>query len=215
MLEYIEVSTKYKKLFPPERQGDGWKICGYFDVYDADGYCWDTYGILIFIPLNFPYELPSLFETTGKIEKHEDWHNKNGLCCLSTNAIMFKELGSPISLLKWLDRFVHDFLANHVIKLRDKSYVNGEYSHGAKGIIEGYMDIFSLSTEEAVRSRLNLVSGTSRLMRNDLCFCDSGKKYKRCFELNPRSHCMGIPFSVIEADRLEVTEYLNKNRITF
>ncbi len=211
--EYIEISGKYKKLLPPQYIGNVWTICGYFDVIDSEGYCWDTYGIKILIPQNFPYELPILIETTGKIPSHEDWHNTNGICCLSTNAIMFKELGCPISITMWLDTFVHDFLANHVIKLHDENYAKGEFSHGTKGILEGYMEIFDVKSSEEVLQKLKLICCSSHLRRNEPCFCHSGKKYKLCFELSPENHLyMGIPFPVLERDRLEINQFLSKTK---
>lgn len=206
--EYQRVAEKYKKLKPPERYGRGWKIDGLFDVVDSNGHVWDTYGIRILLPINFPYELPILIETSGKVERHEDWHNVDGACCLATYAMMYKELGVPISLVKWLDRFVHDFLANHVIRLKDGAYPKGEYAHGTEGILAGYKEIFELNTNEAVLNRLRLICGQSKIGRNDPCFCGSGKKYKKCFLQKKEEHYLGIPLSLLSTELAEISGYL-------
>lgn len=211
--EFNELSTKYKKLLPPEKLDEGWKIDGEFDVVDADGHKWDTYGISILVPPGFPYDLPALLETSKKIEPTAEWHNSNGVCCLATNAIIYKELGTPISLLKWMNRFVHDYLANHVIKLRDNSYAKGEYPHGEEGMLVGYKEIFGLETESEVMNRLNLICRNVSLGRNEKCFCNSGKKYKRCFLLNPEEHYYNIPINVLNTERVQILKWLMKRGI--
>lgn len=209
--EYEELCTKYKKLRPPEKLNDGWKIEGEFDVKDANGYNWDTYAIRIVIPAGFPDELPELIETSKKIKQTAEWHNSGGECCLATHAKIFNELGTPISLLKWMDRFVHDYLANHVIKFREKSYAKGEYPHGEEGMIVGYKEIFNLSTAEEVLERLNFLCGTTSLGRNDRCFCQSGKKYKHCFLKNPMGHFANIPIALLNKERAQIESWLKKN----
>lgn len=195
--EYTEATTKYKKLFPPHREGKDWKICGYFDVIDSDGHCWDTYGIHITIPPNYPYELPSLTETTCKITRHEDWHNINGVCCLSTTAVIFASLGGKITLVKWLDRFVHDFLANHIIKLRDEKYAKGEYPHGVEGIIHGYKEIFNVQSISEIVLILRMICKISE-ERNTL-------------DLIPQTTYQGIPYYVLYNDMLQIKTFIARS----
>ncbi len=206
--EFEIISTKYDKLQLPVRSDTGWIISGEFDVIDPNGYCWDTYGIKIILPAKYPYALPILIETSNKIEHHEDWHN-NGICCLSTDAVMYRELGLPVSLLKWLDRFVYDFLANHFIKKREKEYAKGEFSHGTKGIVEGYYEIFKLSDTETVFKKIKTLLDSTNLGRNDLCFCGSKIKFKKCYLKSPNTHTLhGVPISVLSHDYQEIAKYL-------
>lgn len=209
--EFEELCTKYKKLLPPEKLNDGWKIEGEFDVVGTDGHKWDTYGIRILIPPGFPYDLPTLMETSKKIEPTPEFHNSNGFCCLATHAIIYNALGTPISLLKWMNRFVHDFLANHVIKLKDKDYAKGEYPHYEEGMIVGYKEIFGLNTAEEVMKRLKLLCGVSSLGRNAPCFCGCGKKYKRCFLINPKEHYHNVPISLLNNERVQIANWLKNN----
>lgn len=213
--EYDELCTKYKKLLPPMEVKSGWwKIDGEFDVIDADGHKWETYGISILVSPKFPYDLPCLIETSNKIEHSVEWHNDYGFCCLATKAIIYNDLGSPISLLKWMDRFVHDFLANHVVKVLDKNYPKGEYPHYEEGMIVGYKEIFGLNTDSEVMRRLKLLCGILSLGRNEMCFCGSGKKYKRCFLLKPQEHYNNIPVSVLNEERIQIANWLKKMSIS-
>lgn len=209
--EYEIISSKYVKLNRPVRTNDIWVITGFFDVIDADGYCWDTYGIKIVIPPDFPLKLPTLVETTGKIKHDISWHNVQGVCCLSTEAIMYKTLGTPISLLKWLDRFVHDFLANHVIKVKENNYAQGEFSHGTDGVIEGYKEIFGTSDVNQVVKKMNEITCKLRIRRNLKCFCGSGKKFKHCYDASPYTHTFeNIPIPLIEKDLIEIRRHIRR-----
>lgn len=205
--EYNDAYAKYNKLLPPEKVGEGFVLKGSIDVVDVDGGYWDTYDVSILIPGGYPLELPILFETSKKIERHEDWHNRDGICCLSTNAKMFSVLGKNINLFNWLEKFAHPFLANHVFRIKTGYYANNEFDHGTEGIIQGYCEIFNVTSVIEVIERLKLICGIKKLGRNDLCFCGNGKKYKRCFLEDSSNHYFNIPFETIKKDLAEIIQY--------
>lgn len=212
-LEYIEASIKYNKLLRPEKVGEEFVMKGRIDVIDEDGGYWDTYDVKIIIPCNYPLELPILIETGLKIEQHEDWHNRNGVCCLSTNAKMHTVLKNKISLLNWLEKFAHPFLANHVYRIKTGNYANKEFAHGTLGIIQGYYEILNIFTIEEVEEKLKLICGIKKINRNEPCFCCSGKKYKNCFLINPTLHYFDIPYNTLLDDLKEISKYKSKNQI--
>jgi len=207
--EYNDACVKYDKLLPPKKKGDGFVISGSIDVVDGDGGYWDTYDVNIIIPKNYPFELPFLIETSKKIIRHEDWHNRDGVCCLSTNAKMFSTLGRDISLFNWLEKFAHPFLANHVYKIKTGNYANNEFDHGTRGIVQGYCEIFNLISAQEVAHRLHLILGTKRLGRNDPCFCKSGKKYKKCYIVDTSKHYLNIPLDALRKDLIEIVQLLS------
>lgn len=202
--EYDAAIAKYNDLLPPEKSGEGFVLKGSIDVVDGDGVHWDTYNVSILIPRNYPSELPILIETSKKIVRHEDWHNRDGICCLSTNAKMFSVLGKDISLFNWLEQFAHPFLANHVYKVKTGHYANNEFDHGTAGIVQGYCEIFNLIGVKEVIDRLNLIIGNKKQGRNDQCFCKSGKKYKKCFLARPSDHHCFIPLDQLKNDLEEI-----------
>lgn len=202
--EFNEARTKYNKLLPPEKVGEGFIIKGSIDVIDDEGGYWDNYDVNILIPRAYHLDLPILIETSNKIIRHEDWHNRDGICCLSTNAKMFSVLGKDISLFNWLEKFAHPFLANHVYKIKTGNYANNEFDHGTEGIIQGYCEIFNLTYANEVIDRINLIIGNKKQGRNHLCFCGSGKKYKKCFLEQPSSHYYDIPLHILMSDLKEI-----------
>ena len=205
--EYYDALIKYNKLLSPEKVGEDFVIKGSIDVIDDEAGYWDTYNVNITITSKYPLELPILSETSKKIERHEDWHNRNGICCLATNAKMFHALGRNITLINWLDKFAHPYLANHVYRIKMGSYANKEYDHGTEGIIQGYCEIFEVAEIFEVISKLKLICGLQKLGRNNPCFCGSGKKYKKCFLEEPSGHYLGIPYNVLKNDLEEISFY--------
>lgn len=202
--EYNDALIKYNKLLPPEKVGEGFVLKGSIDVVDVNGGHWDTYHISILIPSNYPLDLPVLFETSNKIKRHEDWHNRNGICCLSTNAKMYSVLKNNTTIFNWLEQFAHPFLANHVYRTKTGQYANNEYDHGTKGIVQGYCEIFKVTETSEVIRILKLILELKKIGRNDPCFCGSNKKYKNCFLKDSDSHHFSIPINVLKNDLKEI-----------
>jgi hypothetical protein len=207
--DYSELLPRYPKLMKPVLEGNVWKINGSIDVIDDEGGYWDTYQVLIFVPPRYPEDIPVMQEISEKIERHIDWHNPSGFCCLATRAKIFHDLSDGITLLKWLDKFAHPFLANHVYRKRTGHYAHEEFSHGTKGIIEGWEKISGIRGASAILKHLAQISGYRTQALNRPCFCGSGKKYKRCYELNPTIHRYKIPWAEIARDVKEIRKYLH------
>ncbi len=202
----LEAKTKYPKLTELTDAGKFYRVNGSIDVVDDEGGCWDTYDVAILIPLNYPDSLPLLIETSHKIKRDSNWHiNKEGECCLSTNAKMYYDLKGKITLLNWLDKFAHPYLANHVYKIKTGSYANEEFSHGDAGVFEGWKKIFQTEDRNQILLYLKQMIGVKRLALNRLCFCGSGKKYKRCYLSNPEVHLLNIPAAQIVNDIKAIT----------
>ena len=210
--EFDEASKKFQKLNQPEKSDNGWIIKGCIDVIDDEGGYWDTYEVNINIPSIYPDELPILIEVGNKIDRSDNWHNTKGVCCLSTNAKMFTKFDGNITLLNWLEHFAHPYLANHVHKIKTGSYANKEYAHGTPGLIEAYCEIFETSNTNDIIIILSFLCGVLKLGRNEICFCKSGKKYKKCFLADPISHYYKISLTTLRKDLNEITNFIKKER---
>lgn len=207
--QFDAAKHRFPKLNKPKLVGGTWEINGCIDVIDDEGSIWDSYDVKIVVPANYPNELFELFETGNKIPKDPNWHNSIS-CCLSTNAVMFSEMEDNLSLLNWLEKFAHPFLANHVYKVKTGSYASKEFDHGEMGIIQGYFQVFKTTELSTVIRNLRLVSRNKKNGRNFPCFCNSGKKYKHCCLINPKSHYWGIPTSVLQSDLKLILKYNKK-----
>jgi AraC-like DNA-binding protein len=120
------------------------------------------------------------------------------------------EMAGNITLLNWLNKFAHPFLANHVFKLKTGNYANEEFDHGDAGIIQGYYKVFRTNDLSIILEKLKFITGTKSLGRNEPCFCSSGKKYKHCFLIYPKKHSPGIPISILESDLNQILSHIRK-----
>lgn len=212
LAEFATVTKQFPKLNAPVPKGRTWEISGAIDVIDDEGGYWDTYEVRIVVPELYPKLFPVLYETSNKIDPHVDWHNTEHGCCLSTQAVMYAGLyGKPI-LINWLEKFAHPFLANHVYRVRTNQYANGEFSHYAPGILEGYYKLFNTTDNKTVVDKLKLISGIKPIGRNSICFCGSGELVKHCYEVDLDLHTMGIPVWLLKKDLQHIVVELRGRR---
>jgi len=207
--QFEAAQEKFPKLNRHLKVGEVWEIEGAIDVIDDEGSYWDTYDVKIIVPKNYPDALFVMQETSGKIPKEADWHNSNS-CCVSTEAVIYSTLGDDLSLLNWIVKFAHPFLANHIVKMKTKEYASGEFAHFTRGIIQGYEKLFGLEGQKAVVAKLASLCSILQKGRNDKCFCGSGKKIKHCYLLTPFTHKFSnVPYTILKRDLEEINS--NKN----
>lgn len=176
-------------------------ISGSISLIDRNGWDWGSYQIEIRVPKTYPKDLPLLVETGGNIERNIDWHiSKEGVCCVGTEARQYRDMADGLSLIKWIELFVIPYLANHAYKKDKQYYVDGELAHGEPGLFQDYASCFGLKEPCEVIQRLQYILKYDKLSLNSSCFCESGKKYKRCFLKNYNAHRLGIPVQVLKND---------------
>lgn len=204
--QYLEAKETFPKLQYPQRTNYGWEIVGQIDVIDDQGTIWDVFDVKILFPNDFPEALFELSETGNKIPKGKEWHNSE-TCCLSTKAVMFSEMLGNLTLLNWLYKYAHPFLANYVYRVKTNTYANKTFDHETAGLIQGYYKVFRTSDLSLVIEKLKYLTGSKTLGRNDPCFCGSGKKYKHCYLINSTRHSPGIPISILKDDLSHIIHY--------
>jgi hypothetical protein len=150
------------------------------DKYDKH---WEDYEIEIHASENFPNEFPMLFETGGKIPKIADWHvyEDSHSCCVKVKPEELIRCKNGITVIEFINEEVKPYLFNQTHRRVEGFYVNGEYSHGIKGIYEFYSK--TLNTGDDIRKTIALMSfvaGNTKPNRTNLCFCNSGIKFRHC-----------------------------------
>ena len=134
---------------------------------------------------------------------NQDWEINGEIDVI--NARIYHVLGEECTLLNWLDKFAHPYLANHIVRKITKEYASGEFAHGAAGIVQDYEMLFKVKGEHAVCKKLKAICILTKCSRNEACFCGSGKKIKNCFLKNQITHkYMGIPFNQLCEDLAEI-----------
>lgn len=205
---YYDTISSFPKLQEPYLITGIGIIDGEIDVIDSNGFLWDTYGVRILFPPDYPRTIPRLIETTAKIIRHVNWHiNDKGVCCLGTDARQYRDMSDSLTLKKWINLFVVPYFANHVRRVEFGSYANGEHSHGVQGLIEDYSAWLQITEKDVLLHRLKLMAGIKSQNKNASCFCESGKKYKRCYEKEPNRHLSGIPWNLIVEDIKKIEQF--------
>ncbi len=140
----------------------------------------DSYSIKIAFPFDYPNSLPIVISDSEDIEKNIDLHiYSDGSCCLCLphlEQFYFKK-GSSINV--FIDNLVKPFFANQAYYKITGKWLNGEYSHGLKGIYEFYSEVFECSDTYSILQLLYL-SIKSAPNYNKKCYCGSNKSIKKC-----------------------------------
>lgn len=175
------VLAKYPKIL--EVNIDEYSILkGEIDVIDLNGKFWETYSIEIHCSDQFPLRFPRLYETSNKFPKIADWHvfEDSGTCCVKILPEELIKCLKGITLLEYLDQEVLPYFFNQTHRKVEGYYVNGEYSHGLKGIIEFYSRVLKTDNLDQILRLILFISGNSRPDRTSQCFCGSNQKFRKC-----------------------------------
>lgn len=144
----------------------------------------DTFFVDITFPDRFPYQFPKVIETSGKIERIPDRHIHTG-----TNYMCFAVLSEE--LMKCRHGITTLWFLNHVLvpRLAEEYIVNNggkyyrEFSHGTLGDLEFYFEKFRTKSPKEVLRYLTWILRGDFPKHYELCYCGSGKKFKKCHRL--------------------------------
>jgi hypothetical protein len=174
--EVLDMFPKLK-LFEKDKKKT---ISGEIDIFDTAGNYVNSFDINLVVPRNYPYGFPLLFETSNKFEHIPDRHiNEDGSCCVCSlqESDLISQKG--IAIKDFFLEYVVPYLANQLYFDSEEEWANGDYEHGAEGILQFYQKLFKIDDIEEV---INLLSffNTQKMNRNDDCFCGKKEKLKRC-----------------------------------
>lgn len=139
----------------------------------------DSYQIRIVVPFNFPLEIPSVYETGGKIEKKFQHFLTDGSLCLGVQTEMKEKSKNNSTVQKFVDSFVISYLYTHSYYLKYGQVPFGERGHGLEGIYEFYKEKLLVNTNSDVIEMLGFICFKD--YRGHLnCPCGSQIKMRKC-----------------------------------
>jgi len=140
----------------------------------------DDYDVEIIIPDNYPQHPPAAKETGDKIQRCSDNHiNDDGTLCLGSPLAVKQTFAQQRNLLWFVQEQVVRFLFNYSFKRDYGTRPDGELSHGGKGLLEYYYELFDTRDNVTVLEFLRVLS-RSRYDDHSLCPCNSGRKIRKC-----------------------------------
>ena len=140
----------------------------------------DSYDIQLLIPEDFPKNIPLAREQSGKItEKIANGHfiGDKYLCLGSPDRIK-KIINKNPTISYFVEKCVIPYL--YAISLRNKyggDLIFGELSHGLKGLIEDYLELYEDS--QIIKAHY-LVNKKRRVANKITCPCGCGKRLGKC-----------------------------------
>jgi len=139
----------------------------------------DKFEIAIFIPKEYPEKLPLVWSDGCRIRKDFEHINSDGSFCLAVPIEERSTFDRSPTLLGFIDNLVVPFLYGYAYWEKFGAMPFDERSHGAAGLLEYYLDIYSTS------NKVTVLKGVYGLVRfgykpHEKCPCGSGKKVLRC-----------------------------------
>lgn len=178
--DLAEVERRFPKLRLGEYLGKK-ALVGVIDVSDAEGNFLEEFEVALLIPEKCPYGVPDLFETSQKLPRGEDDHvNPIGLCCVEMDLDLMVQARRGIRLSDFLTKKVYPFFLSILHKISEGTYPGGDYAHGTEGRLQRYRERFNTNDDFFVLDALELALSGRSVGRNDLCWCGSDRKAKRC-----------------------------------
>ncbi|WP_298117553.1 hypothetical protein [Flavobacterium sp.] len=178
--EALEVIDEYKELSFKIEDGVPC-IFGSIILLDEYGNIEDTFQIAIKAVSNYPYNFPLLYETGGRIPRNVDWHifEQTGNCCIASPPEEMIICNSGITLSSFINNQVKNYFYSQIFR-NQNGYFLKERSHGNKGWIEFFEETFMTDNIFNIEFGLNQIIEGKKIDRVSICFCGSGKKYRKC-----------------------------------
>lgn len=102
----------------------------------------EDFTVRIVVSADYPYSLPSIWETSGTIDPKYEHLNKDESFCLGVHGeLLLEQLEHP-SLISFLEGPVRSYLYTYVFHKIYNRYPFGDRPHGVKGTLQYYGEIF-------------------------------------------------------------------------
>lgn len=149
-----------------------------FSATHRDATIEDTFAILMKLPPDFPNSHPKVQETGGRIPT--DFHQfPDRTLCLGAPAEVQVRFTRAPRLLPFVNDLVIPYLFSFRYWQDHREMPFGELSHGGRGILEYYQDLFCIEDHSAILGLLKILADNT--YRGHLrCPCGSGQVLRRC-----------------------------------
>ncbi len=181
--QLIEVIRLYPNLEIKKDINELLYVKGILDIPNDAGETTGSFLIEVHHQLGFPFRFPKLYETGGVIPCDIDWHKyTDESCCITVLPDEILECKGGITVADFIERFAMSYLANHLYRVKEGEYLNGEYAHGAPGLTQFYEKLLLTTNKTTWIDYYKYTFQNKKIPcgRNDTCLCGSGKKFKHC-----------------------------------
>ncbi len=156
-------------------------IRGSFPIKDEHGKPIDQFSIEVFVPPDFPKNLPLVREVRGRIPRHVDRHiYPEGFACLFAPGERFMHFPEGSTLLDFLEGPVRNFFISQSTFELTGEWPFGQRSHDSDGIVESYAEMFGVPPMRENVARFLLLIQRREVKGHWPCPCGNGKRLRDC-----------------------------------
>jgi len=180
--ELYRVVIKYPDL--SIRNVNGKNILkGILDICDENSTVLGSFSVEIHPTEKFPYRFPKIYEVGGDIPCLADWHKyTDNSCCITVEQDEIIKCHNGITLLDFIEKEAISYFANQLYRKSNGHYLN-EYPHGTDGVRLFYIELFKSNDPRFWDLCYKHAFEHMRIGRNERCYCNNGKKFKKCHML--------------------------------
>jgi hypothetical protein len=211
---FRQLKNKFTNLELKEIENGRFNITGNlsFTVFYGEKPVKDDYDVEIEIPSDYPHNPPTVKETSHKIPRNMDNHvnPEDGTICIAAPLAVKRTFAKERNLLWFVEQQLIRFLSSYSYKRDYGLFPNGELSHGSKGLLEYYGDLFSVQDNWQVLGLLKILADDN-YRGHALCPCGSNKKVRNCHgDLLRESRNYQKPYNFME-ELLHILKLLMAN----
>jgi len=174
--QYLELQQKYPYLILNKKE-NGHIIYG--TIFIEKNEIKDQYEVEIYVPYNYPKEIPIPREVSGKIP-NKFHHYTNGELCLETPFRIYKFFYQGGTLYGYTEKLLVPYLFSYSYYLVNNGKLPfGEHKHGGEGILEDYKKDFG-DVDDLTVVRLLQILVEDNYRGHKLCPCGKNKKLRNC-----------------------------------
>jgi len=210
-----DVERVYAELHFVPRAG-GIFLTGYYPLFEGDR-VWDRYQVKLQVPQDSPRGIPALYEIGNRIPWESDRHmERDGKACIVLPDAYWYEHPQGMNMLDFLNGPVRNFFVNQsLIDLgQNDVWKNGEWGHGAEGIVEFYEAILGTSEDKTILAYLGILK-RDVIKGHWPCPCGSKRKLRNCHRELINELRTRIPWRVAAESEKRLTEKLAKSGLVF
>ena len=161
----------------------------------------DSYIIRILFPEDYPENPPEVEEIGGKIANN--FHKNGQALCLETPSQVYLIFKENLTLENFIKALLEPYLYAHSYSKKHNGKMPFGHSHGGKGLIEFYSEVFSVKDDEIIIDFLELII-KKNYKQSMPCPCKSGKKIKKCHIKALLSRYNKVPNHIIEYELMQI-----------
>ncbi|HSN66320.1 MAG TPA: SEC-C domain-containing protein [Fusibacter sp.] len=178
---FYDLKSQYSRLHLTRNKNREYSVSGIlvFSASYNDVIIEDKFEICIDIPMQYPSVPPSVKETGGRIFSSFHVNPEINTLCLGAPLEVKRKFLAEKNLVGFVEKLIIPFLYSYSYYEKNQRVPFGELSHGTRGILDYYKELFQTNNSQAVLNFLKLLISNS-YRKNDLCPCRSGKPLEKC-----------------------------------